>query len=260
VTTLALDNTQVLRDIPIARPISTRPCVVPSSEYRQYRQFSGTMASTPSRFSSSLEDYWNDDFTPLQAAGQAVLHALREDEAAPDADLYRRITHSGSGSHLYFSGPSNGGGGIRGGTSSTASSPSSTGPTPPVVTMKHVRSVPLPKFLEEKLRTTKSHSLMGLLSQAKLAWMSVDHTVYLWSFHATETASGSTFCSFAVPSGQSVVAVGLVRPKKGTNERTNELVLLVFVVCVSMLYSVFLPYDLSIAFLLLVWLLTNSFT
>jgi nuclear pore complex protein Nup155 len=187
------------------------------------------MASTPSRFSSSLEDYWNDDFTPLQAAGQAVLHALREDEAAPDADLYRKITHSGSGSHLYFSSQSNGG---SGGSNGGASSGASTGPTPPVVSMKHIRSVPLPKFLEEKFRTTHSHSLMGLLSQAKLAWMSVDHTVYLWSFHATETANGygygSTFCSFAVPSGQPVVAVGLVRPKKGTNE-------LVFVVGVSML-------------------------
>jgi nuclear pore complex protein Nup155 len=177
------------------------------------------MASTPSRFSSSLEDYWKDDFSPLQAAGQAVLSALREDEAAPDADLYRRITHSGSGSHLYFSAQSNGGSGSNGASNGSRSPRSpSTGPTPPVVAMKHIRSVPLPKFLEEKLQTTKSHSLMGLLSHAKLAWMSVDHTVYLWSFHATENANGSTFCSFAVPSGQCVVAVGLVRPKKGTNE------------------------------------------
>ena len=198
------------------------------------------MASTPSRFSSSLEEYWNDDFTPLQAAGQAVLHALREDEAAPDADLYRKITHSGSGSHLYFSAQSNGGSGSGGSANGGALSNASTGPTPPVVSMKHIRSVPLPKFLEEKLRTTQSHSLMGLLSHAKLAWMSVDHTVYLWSFHATETANGSTFCSFAVPSGQPVVAVGLVRPKKGTNHMTDcysvvGVVVVVVVVVLSML-------------------------
>jgi nuclear pore complex protein Nup155 len=206
------------------------------------------MASTPSRFSSSLEEYWNDDFTPLQAAGQAVLHALREDEAAPDADLYRRITHSGSGSHLYFAEQSNvGGGGSNGGASSGAS----TGPTPPVVSMKHIRSVPLPKFLEEKLRTTQSHSLMGLLSQAKLAWMSVDHTVYLWSFHATETANGSTFCSFAVPSGQPVVAVGLVRPKKGTNEMTDYCCCCCVHAIQSCCIIVLLPYNMSIAFLLL---------
>jgi nuclear pore complex protein Nup155 len=212
------------------------------------------MASTPSRFSSSLEDYWKDDFSPLQAAGQAVLHALREDEAAPDADLYRRITHSGSGSHLYFSAQSNGGSGSgSNGASNGSRSPRSpsTGPTPPVVAMKHIRSVPLPKFLEEKLQTTKSHSLMGLLSHAKLAWMSVDHTVYLWSFHATETANGSTFCSFAVPSGQPVVAVGLVRPKKGTTSVVG-----VCWFCIKMLYSCMLtlPYGLSIAFILLVWL------
>jgi nuclear pore complex protein Nup155 len=199
------------------------------------------MTSTPSRFSSSLDEYWKDDFTPLHAAGQAVLHALREDEAAPDADLYRRITHSGSGSHLYFPAQSNdghghghGSNGSNGGSTSgrgrghgmsgmSMSAPNAsmnmnmnTAPPVPVVTMKHIRSVPLPKFLAEKLKTTKSHSLMGLLSQAKLAWMSVDHTVYLWSFHATETATGSTFCSFAVPSGQCIIAVGLVRPKKGT--------------------------------------------
>jgi nuclear pore complex protein Nup155 len=215
------------------------------------------MASTPSRFSSSLEEYWNDDFTPLQAAGQAVLHALREDEAAPDADLYRKITHSGSGSHLYFSAQSSNGGSMSGGSNGGASSNASTGPTPPVVSMKHIRSVPLPKFLEEKLRTTKSHSLMGLLSHAKLAWMSVDHTVYLWSFHATETANGSTFCSFAVPSGQPVVAVGLVRPKKGTTSVVG-----VCWFCIKMLYSCMLtlPYGLSIAFILLAWLLTNSLT
>jgi hypothetical protein len=38
-----------------------------------------------------MEDYWKDDFVPLQAANKAVLAALRADEEAPDADLYRRI-------------------------------------------------------------------------------------------------------------------------------------------------------------------------
>jgi Nup133 N terminal like len=38
-----------------------------------------------------MEAYWKDDFRPLQAAGKAVLAALRADEEAPDADLYRRI-------------------------------------------------------------------------------------------------------------------------------------------------------------------------
>ena len=39
----------------------------------------------------TMEAYWKDDFRPLQAAGKAVLAALRADEEAPDADLYRRI-------------------------------------------------------------------------------------------------------------------------------------------------------------------------
>lgn len=149
-----------------------------------------TMASTPGRSGfTTLAAFWNDDFAPLQAAGQAVLKALREDEAAPDADLYRRISASGAGSHLYFAG---------GETAATST------------TVKHLKSVPLPSLIAQELQTTKRHSFMGLLAEASLAWMSVDDKLFLWSFREPDS-----FCSFQVPSGQSVVTVGLVPPKKG---------------------------------------------
>ena len=152
-----------------------------------------------------MEDYWQDDFTPLEAAGKAVLAALREDEAAPDADLYRRIVSSGSGSHLYYFPPDR------------------TDPT-----LSHRQTVPLPPYLAQQLRTTRVSSLMGLLPEAELTWMSVDEKLFLWSSNASTTPGGAEdFCSFTVPTGQCVVSVGLVRPKKGewslaNTERNNE--------------------------------------
>ena len=143
---------------------------------------------------AAMEAYWSDDFTPLQAAGKAMLKALRSDETAPDADLYRRIVSSGSGSHLYF-----------------PSDPKYPGPT-----MTHTRSVPLPPYLAQQIQTTRVSTLMGLLPEAELVWMSVDEKLYLWSSNAAGVPGGmEDFCSFTVPTGQCVVSVGLVRPKKG---------------------------------------------
>jgi hypothetical protein len=144
------------------------------------------MASTQSRFAAQLTSFWKDDFAPLQAAGQTVLAALREEETSGDADLYRRI--SCPTGHLYF--------------------PQSQ----QALQWKHLQSDPLPDFLGEQLEGVQSHSLMGLLAPASLAWMSVDHKLYVWSLRNQQ---GSLSC-FEVPSRQSVVSVGLVKPKTGT--------------------------------------------
>jgi hypothetical protein len=146
------------------------------------------MASTQSRFAAQLTSFWKDDFAPLQAAGQTVLAALREEETSADADLYRRI--SSPTGHLYY---------------------------PPQqhqqvsLQWKHLQSDPLPDFLGEQLEGVQSHSLMGLLAPASLAWMSVDHKLYVWSLRNQQ---GSLSC-FEVPSRQSVISVGLVKPKTG---------------------------------------------
>jgi hypothetical protein len=70
---------------------------------------------------------------------------------------------------------------------------------------------------------------MGLLPQAGLAWLSVDERLYVWSYDpalrggggdgADGGAGAEDFCSFAVPSGQCVVSVGLVHPKKGEQQQ-----------------------------------------
>jgi hypothetical protein len=145
------------------------------------------------------DEYWKDDFRPLQASGKLILKALREDESAPDADLYRRITNTSSASqrdHHYFFDDSD----------------SSKGAAA-LYQMEHERSVPVPPLLTNQLKTAKKQSLMGLFPEAQLAWMTVDEKLFLWS-----SASGSNptdFLNFEVPSHREIVSVGLVPPKKG---------------------------------------------
>ena len=93
---------------------------------------------------------------------------------------------------------------------------------PPAASVVHSRTVPLPPLLAREMSTTRLSSLMGLLPQAGLAWMSVDERLYVWSYDAAlrgyggghDDGSAEDFCSYAVPSGQCIVSVGLVRPKK----------------------------------------------
>ena len=95
---------------------------------------------------------------------------------------------------------------------------------PPTASVVHSRTVPLPPLLARELSATRLSSLMGLLPQAGLAWLSVDERLYVWSYDAAlrgrgggggDDGSTEDFCSYAVPSGQCIVSVGLVRPKKG---------------------------------------------
>ena len=98
----------------------------------------------------------------------------------------------------------------------------------PTASVVHSRTVPLPPLLARELSATRLSSLMGLLPRAGLAWLSVDERLYVWSYDATlrgrggrggggngDDGSAEDFCSYAVPSGQCIVSVGLVRPKKG---------------------------------------------
>ena len=166
---------------------------------------------------SAEEEYWKDDFRPLQASGKLVLQALREDEAAPDADLYRRITNVSSASqrdHHYFLDPSSSSGDGNGTTTNSTSSA-------PLYQMEHERSVPVPPLLTNQLKTAKKQSLMGLFPEAQLAWMTVDEKLFLWSTSAGASGSNPTdFLHFQVPSSshREIVSVGLVPPKKGAFE------------------------------------------
>ena len=97
-------------------------------------------------------------------------------------------------------------------------------------------------------------SIMGLLPEANLVWLSADEKLFLWSYQATSTAFSPSFlnnvpsplttttttptitdrglsqnsnddkqdyCTFTVPSGQCIVSVGLVRPKPGVFHPTT---------------------------------------
>lgn len=157
----------------------------------------------------TFEKFWMDDFAPLQAAGTQINAALRSDEQDDKADLYRRISSgNGPASHLYFSSQS----------FDTNKQP------PPLQQLQHHKSIPLPERLEKQIKSVKYQSRMGLLAPAELAWVSVDEKLYLWSYNEAtagfrspeaEAQEPPSFCSFTVPSGQCVAAVGLARPKEG---------------------------------------------
>eukprot|EP00984_Skeletonema_dohrnii_P038704 scaffold42248_cov150-Skeletonema_dohrnii-CCMP3373.AAC.1 len=100
---------------------------------------------------------------------------------------------------------------------------------PPTPYLKHDRSIPLPTQLANEAKKAKLSSLMGLLPEANLVWVTSDDKLFLWSYNSTSntfdgkngwgTSSNNNnpinedYCSFTVPSGQCIVSVGLVRPK-----------------------------------------------
>ena len=147
-----------------------------------------------STIKSDIEEYWKDDFLPLATAGKAILRELREDEAG--GDLHRRILGSGNGSHLYF---------------------------PSELAFQHERSIPLPPAVASQAKSVSKSLLMGLLPDASLAWMSIDHKLYLWNFEEEED-----FIDLEMSSMQSIVSVGIAKPKKGTTSRQ-----LCFILCIS---------------------------
>lgn len=131
---------------------------------------------------------------PLQTAGKSILSVLRSDETSTHGDLYRRILSTTTANtvppdtdpvnHHYFSDGA----------------------------WKHAQSIPLPPYLQEQLAKAKMSSMMGLLPEAELAWMTIDDCIYLWSY--TRSADGE-FLFFQVPSRQPIVSVGIAPPKQG---------------------------------------------
>jgi hypothetical protein len=210
-------------------------------------------------FRRNLAAFWRNDYAPLQAASEAVLQALRDDENNPDADLYRAMSQSGAGSHLYYRNSSaismpavvagndlDPAGNMTNGTAGSPFSPAPTTamnqPTSSTCSIgsriRHVKSVPLPAVLSDMLRKGGfAATFMGLHSEAQMAWLSIDHTVFLWSYgqdspitsngapmpvdfalppEIDDVGHSATFVSYTVPSHEPILAVGLVRPLKGS--------------------------------------------
>eukprot|EP00429_Kryptoperidinium_foliaceum_P002403 CAMPEP_0176014878 /NCGR_PEP_ID=MMETSP0120_2-20121206/7048_1 /TAXON_ID=160619 /ORGANISM="Kryptoperidinium foliaceum, Strain CCMP 1326" /LENGTH=1749 /DNA_ID=CAMNT_0017347829 /DNA_START=181 /DNA_END=5427 /DNA_ORIENTATION=+ len=161
----------------------------------------GLSSPTTSAAAPDPSEFWDDDFRPLQSAGTSILKALREDETSPQGDLYRRILSTAA-------------------STSTSASSNSTGLDPPPNHhyfpnghWKHSQSVPLPAYLQEQMHQAKMATLMGLFEEAQMAWMTMDDTIYLWSYHSSGTEND--FLYFQVPSKQPIVSAGLARPKAG---------------------------------------------
>lgn len=144
--------------------------------------------------------------------------ALRADESAPDADLYRRIASNSSTEsnqnkcHLYrFAGINAEGQGHAQGQGPGAADAGDIHNT-----VHHDNSIPLPPYLTNIIKETKLSSLMGMLPQGNMVWVSVDDALYIWEYGSLNGGrKKEDFVCFQVPSGQCVVSVGIVRPKPG---------------------------------------------
>jgi Nup133 N terminal like len=171
----------------------------------------------PQTVKTNLQQFWRDDYAPLQLAGEQVLRCLREDETSPDADLYRRIATSSSvavsatstaattatsdvgsfsGYRLASSASSasssadNNGGTDAAGTALASATTTLVSPR-----LVHVKSIPLPPALRDALQAAKNHTFLGLLAPAQLGWLSVDDTLALWKLPSPSSplSSGSMF-------------------------------------------------------------------
>lgn len=154
-------------------------------------------------------DFWKDDFVALQSAGKSILNVLRQDESSAHGDLYRRILSTTSTTAT---------------TTSSADLPNhhyfSNG------AWNHLQSIPLPAFLQQELSKAKLSTMMGLFPEAEMAWMTIDDSIYLWTYASGDNSNVNTntsneFLHFQVPSHQPIVSVGLAPPKKGKKRTAN---------------------------------------
>ena len=199
------------------------------------------------------DPYLTDHYHPLALASSAILTALRQDESSPQGDLYKRIVTPGSSNGHYFSSVNGGEGGKqqqRNTTSEDDRQPQPmriTSAASPTSHLIHSHSLPLPTPIATALQTTQISHFMGLYTEANLVWVACDSVLFLWRHHGSSSSSSSyggyesdaaaggggggssmwggvpslprrmseDVCSFRVPSGQCIVGVGVVRPKRG---------------------------------------------
>lgn len=165
------------------------------------------MTSTESNFettAASIDPFLSNDFYPLNQANASILSSLRKDESDPNADLYRRIASSNTSSSYNSEAHSY-----------TSHNGSSNGPDIHH-TMQYQQSIPLPPYLTNIVKETKLSSLMGILPEGDMVWVSVDDSLYIWEYGSVEKGrKKEDFVCFTVPTGQCIVSVGIVRPKPG---------------------------------------------
>jgi hypothetical protein len=166
--------------------------------------------------SKAMEDYWKDDFRPLQEAAAAVTAALQADEASPDADLYRRLATPTTTSGSSSSSNAATAGGVAQGHAYHQAAPQGGNATSPQ--WKHKASRPLPALLVAALHTVQRTTYMGLLPATGWAYVTVDEHLYLVTLggnHGSGTAEPKVLLSFTNPRKQSILACQIVAPRKG---------------------------------------------
>jgi hypothetical protein len=162
---------------------------------------------------SDRSEYWKDDFVALQNAGKSISNVLRKDESCAHGDLYRLILSTTTSASSA--------------TTTSTSDADSSNPNHRYFSngaWNHVQSIPLPPYLQEQLSKAKMSTMMGLFPEAELAWMTIDDSIYLWTY--TRSAD-SEFMHFQVPSHQPIVSVGLAPPKPG--KKSNIYYISIFV-------------------------------
>lgn len=219
--------------------------------------------TTPNQPPPIQDPFLTNDYYPLQLGNKAIITALRADEVSSNGDLYKVISSSTVSTSTYkvvgedgvvstTAGGSSGSSGSNAtvnGTNGHLNGAATTNGTHthlpqnqnkrksnavPHPTLKYTNSLPIPHSMRQKIEEeTKMSSLMGILPQGNMIWISVDDRLFLWEYGSSlegETFSSSgisagwssssssgngDFVCFRVPSGQCVVSVGLVKPKKG---------------------------------------------
>lgn len=171
----------------------------------QQQQQPQPQSNQPNQSNQQQQDpYLTNDYYPLQLGNKAIIAALRADEVSSHADLYKVISASTSSSSTYHvvnqdgkstggatgagadrnAAAMNGNGNINGhgnghnhhnhqmnGTSNH--NPSSFLPHP---ILKYTNSIPIPQSMRQKIeQETKMSSLMGILPQGNMIWISPTH-------------------------------------------------------------------------------------
>lgn len=162
---------------------------------------------------TTMEEYWKDDFRPLQDSGKAVLAALKADETSPESDLYRRLANIGTTSSFQQSPPSSEPHSEPHGYHNDLATGAARKTT--TFTLKHVDSRPLPDILVQAKQRMQRSTFMGVLAALGWGYLTVDETIYVFSLDSDSTGEPKTLLSFRNPRKQSIIAAQLVKPRPG---------------------------------------------
>lgn len=157
---------------------------------------------------ATMEEYWQDDFRPLNDASKAVMEALKYDETSPESDLYRRLASSGNASQQSWNSAEP--------YAQAHAYHNEAGESKPVtLKVEHVSSRPLPDILMQAKKGVHRSTFMGVLPPLGWGYMTADATIFVFSLNSDATGAPETVLSFENPRKQSIIGAHLVKPRPG---------------------------------------------